>query len=123
MSKYSDIPLYGSAILKDKRAAVQGIISLLKTGSGERLFRPEIAGVLERYQFEPVSNITSAFLLMDMQAIINQDRRFKLLPTTEVTANVEAKRYELKLNLEIDGEPTVLEGWLDPYMKAINLLG
>jgi phage baseplate assembly protein W len=114
--RYSDFktdldlhPIKGDlALSKNADAVKRAIRNLMLTGRYERFYRPLIGSGLQKYLFEPVTNVTAQLIADSIRTTItNFEPRARLIDV-RVQADPDHNRYEASVQFGIVNLPDVV---------------
>lgn len=114
--RYSDFkvdlslhPLKGDlALSKNADAVKRSVRNLMSTGRYERFYRPLIGSGLQKYLFEPVTNVTGQLIADSIRTTIyNWEPRAQLI-SVKVTAQPDQNRYDAAVTFGIVNLPDVV---------------
>jgi phage baseplate assembly protein W len=104
MPKYSDLSLNSSIKPLDENAVIAAVRNILFIRIGERFFNRSFGSEIENLLFEPISFVTSRFILSEIVSSISKwDSRVEVMPESTVVADALNRRYNVTLYLQIKG--------------------
>ena len=87
--------------IQDARAVINAVKNILTTTPGQKLLNPTFGLDLRNYIFEPVSNVTSFFIVSDIyENLGRQEPRIKLESVT-VAGDADRSQYDITIILTI----------------------
>lgn len=87
--------------LQDARAIINSIKNILTTTPGEKLLNPTFGLDLRSYLFEPISGVTSYFILQDILTGLDTQEPRVSVQSISVVGNPDTAEYNIDISIDI----------------------
>ena len=87
--------------IQDARAVINSVKNILTTTPGQKLLNPRFGLDLRNYIFEPVSNVTSFFIVSDVYENLGRQEPRITLESVTVAGDADRSQYDITIVLSI----------------------
>lgn len=97
-NKFTDVSLKNGSRIVDEEALTQRVHVLFATTRRSRRHRPNVGSRLERFLFQPVSNLNATLIKAEIAYVLSQEPSIVMQDGSEIVPNGD-KSYKISLNL------------------------